>query len=68
MRKVDHYVCELCGIVYDDKERCSECEEGHKKPIEIAGADWISIERDGSGYPVQVYIKMSNGETITYKR
>jgi hypothetical protein len=68
MKKVEHYICELCGTEYNDKKKCEECETGHVKPTEIDDATWIAIKRDGSGYPTKVHIKMSNGNTITYKR
>lgn len=68
MRKVEHYICELCGTEYKEKETCARCEKGHKKPTGISGADFVSIKSDGSGYPARVHIIMDNGETITYKR
>lgn len=68
MKKVEHYICEVCGTEYNDKEKCADCESGHHKPLEISGANWVSMRNNGSGYPTKIHVKMSNGETITYKR
>ena len=68
MKKVEHYICEICGTEYKDKNVCKNCESGHHKPLEISGSNWVSMNNNGSGYPTKIHIKMSNGETITYKR
>ena len=68
MKKVEHYICEICGTEYNNKLKCEECESGHVKPVKIDGANWVSMRNNGSGYPTQIHVKMSNGETITYKR
>lgn len=68
MKKVQHYICELCGTEYNEKEKCERCEKGHKRPTGIVGANFTPITSDGSGYPAKVHILMNNGETITYKR
>ena len=68
MKEVRHYICEICGTQYKDKNTCKDCESGHHKPLEITSSNWVSMKNNGSGYPTQIHIKMSNGETITYKR
>lgn len=68
MKEVKHYICEFCGTEYSDKNKCIQCEKGHNMPVSIDGATYVPIKCDGSGYPSRVHIKMSNGETITYKR
>lgn len=68
MKKVEHYICEVCGTEYNDKKKCMDCEKKHVKPELIEGARYLPIKNDGKGYPITVHIKMSNGETITYKR
>lgn len=27
MKKVEHYICEICGAEYKDKNVCTECEK-----------------------------------------
>lgn len=68
MKKVEYYICEVCGTEYREKEKCIRCEKAHKKPEGIAGMDFASITQDSSGYPARVHIAMTDGETITYKR
>lgn len=68
MKEVKHYICEHCHTEYNDKNTCKSCEDGHKIPVSIDGVHYVPIKNDGSGYPARVHIKMSNGETITYKR
>lgn len=62
MKEVKHYICEICGTEYNDKKKC------HVMPKEIVGHNHISMRNNASGYPTMVRIKMSNGETIIYKR
>ncbi|MER2060519.1 MAG: hypothetical protein ABTA16_16985 [Niallia sp.] len=68
MKEQKLYICELCSTHYKEKSECKNCEEGHKRPVLISDSNYVSIKNNGSGYPTQVHIKMSNGETITYKR
>ena len=68
MKEVKHFICDICGTEYKDKNACSECERGHYRPLEISGAKFVSMKSNRSGYPTQVRIKMSNGEIITYKK
>ncbi len=68
MRKVEHYICEVCGTEYKDKAVCEKCEKSHKKAEGICGARYISIEQNASVYPVSVDIEFDNGEVKTYKR
>lgn len=68
MKEVKHYICEICGTEYNDKKKCQDCEKGHVMPKEIVGHNHISMRNNASGYPTMVRIKMSNGETIIYKR
>lgn len=37
MKEVKHFICEVCGAEYKDKNVCSQCEKGHHKPLEISG-------------------------------
>lgn len=68
MKKVEHYICEVCGTEYNEKKKCTDCESGHHKPVGISSAKWVSIGNNRSGYPTRIYVKMSNGETVTYIR
>lgn len=68
MKKVEHYICEVCGTEYNDKKKCEECETGHVKPKRIYSSTFITINRDRSGYPTKVSIEMGDGKIITYKR
>ncbi|SHN01229.1 hypothetical protein SAMN02746066_04356 [Anaerosporobacter mobilis DSM 15930] len=68
MKEQKLYVCDHCGTQYKDKNDCKGCEDGHKIPVAIDTASWVSIKQNGSGYPTKVHVAMSNGETITYNR
>lgn len=68
MKEVKHYICEVCGTEYNDKSKCSACEKGHKKPVEIVGASYVSIHSNVKGYPTRITVKMSDGSEQTYKR
>lgn len=43
MKKVEHYICEICGTEYNEKEKCKLCEYGHHRPKGIDGAQWYPI-------------------------
>ncbi len=68
MKKVKHYICEICGTEYNNKNDCVKCEKGHCKPVSIAVARYISMAQNKSGYPVEICVKMDDGKTVTYKR
>lgn len=68
MKKVEHYICEICGAEYKDKNTCTECEKKHRKPVSIENARHIPIKNNKKGYPIAITIKMDNGEMVTYKR
>lgn len=35
MKEVKHFICEICGTEYNDKNNCLKCEKGHKTPVKI---------------------------------
>ena len=68
MRKVEHYICDVCGTGYYEKARAQECESGHKQPERITKAQYHPIGIDAKGYPQSIAVLMSDGATVTYKR
>ena len=68
MKKVDHYICEVCGTEYADKAQCGRCEKSHKEPREIVKAFYRPITMDGSGHPEHLDIRMSGGQIVRYKK
>ena len=68
MKKVDHYICEICGTEYAEREKCKQCEKGHKEPKEIINVTHRPVTMDQSGYPETIDLRMSDGETVRYKR
>lgn len=68
MKKVQHYVCEICGTEYADRIPCEQCEKSHKTPMKIHSARWLSMKQNGSGYPIAITVEMDDGKEITYKR
>lgn len=68
MRKIERFVCEMCGTEYKDKRMAESCEKCHKKPVAIIKSRYVSKSQNGAGYPVTVEIQMSDGTFQTYKR
>lgn len=68
MKIVEHYVCEICGTEYDDKERCARCEYWHIRPVKIEGMQHVPLKQDPYGYPLSVDIEMEDGKIIKYER
>lgn len=68
MKKIERYVCETCGTEYREKRTAESCEKCHKRPVEITDARYLSKAQCGTGYPVAINVKMSDGTYQTYKR
>ena len=68
MKELKLYQCEICGTRYKSKEECKKCETGHINPEEITGARYRGVNENAKGYPLTISIKMSDGQTIVYKR
>lgn len=72
MRKIEHYICEICGTEYMDRLSAEKCEKFHKKPVAIIKSRYVSQYQNGAGYPVgypvTIEVQMSDGTFKTYKR
>jgi hypothetical protein len=68
MRKIEHFVCEICGTEYRDRLAAVSCEKCHKTPVAIIKSRYVSKSQNGAGYPVTIEIQMSDGTFQTYKR
>lgn len=42
MKKVQHYICEICGTEYNDESVCIKCEKGHHAAKCISGCRYLS--------------------------
>ena len=65
MKEIRHYICEICGTEYKDKESCKSCEKGHIKPLKIVKEKYISIKNNAGGYPISLDIEMTDGRIVT---
>lgn len=68
MKRVELYLCEICGNQYNDESKCEECEKSHKKPIEIFESKYLAYAVNHKGYPQSIDVKFDNGEIVTYRR
>lgn len=68
MKEVKHYVCEVCGTEYNDKQRCQECEKNHKKIKKITFVKYQSISMNEAGYPISITVEMDDGKEFIFKR
>lgn len=68
MRKIESYICEVCGSEYSEKNKAIKCETNHNPPIKIVGMRYIGFGNDNKGYPIVIKVKMKDGEIVTYKR
>lgn len=68
MKEIKRYVCEICGTEYSEKITAQNCEKCHKRPESITNARYLSKAQNGSGYPVAVTVRMSDGTHQIYKR
>ena len=67
MKKIDLYVCEVCGTQYKEKVKCQNCEKSHVRPVQITGEKYTAKDCNGA-YPVHITVTMADGKSITYKR
>ena len=67
MKKIELYVCDVCGTQYKEKIKCQDCEKSHVRPLQISGLKYMPKECNG-GYPVHITVKMEDGKIVTYKR
>lgn len=68
MKEVKHYICEICGTEYADKNHCTKCERSHKKPVSIKRSRYLPITQNSLGIPITVTIEFENGSFYEYKR
>ena len=57
MRKVEHYICEVCGTEYKDKALCEKCERLHKQGLTIVRARFLPVTQDNTGMPVTIEVE-----------
>lgn len=67
MKKMELYVCDICGAKYDSEQMRRECEEGHKTPVEIVEAEYDGSGIPGIKYPHRIKVKMSDGAEVRYE-
>ena len=68
MKEKKLYICEICGVEYNEKTKAERCEAGHIKPKKIVDAKYYGYGADSSGFPCKVIIELENGEKISFKR
>lgn len=66
MKEVKHYICEICGTEYNDKNKASDCERSHKTPTEITDMRYLSKSQNLKGYPHKIEIKFADGSKKWY--
>lgn len=67
MKRLELYVCEVCGTQYAEKEKCVQCEKRHKRNLSIVGTRYLSYTQDKTGMPVTIEVS-AGGEVFRYKR
>ena len=68
MKVVQKFRCEVCHTEYAAEKAALEGEASHKLPLAIVNARHLSMGQNGTGYPVSITVRMSDGKDITYKR
>ena len=57
MRKIDMYVCELCGTKYDSEGYAKQCERSHTKVKSIEDVRYKPFKKE----PYAVGIRLEDG-------
>ena len=68
MKKINLYVCEICGTQYKDEPYAKRCEANHKKIDRIGQVRYQSFSDNKPGYPIAVELVMEDGTKLTFKR
>lgn len=68
MKKVEHYICDVCHTEYNSKCQCQQCEKSHKKTVKVVAAHYISVTQNAKGFPQKIEVEFEGGEVLTYKR
>lgn len=68
MKAVQKYQCEVCHTEYVSEKSAQDCESSHKIPLSIVHSRHLALSQNGTGYPVSITVRMSDGKDITYKR
>ena len=68
MKSVQKYQCEVCHTEYAKKEDAMRCEKNHKIPQAIVSARHSPKGQNGTGYPITITVRMSDGQEVIYKR
>lgn len=68
MKKVEHYVCEICHTEYAEKEKAVKCEKLHKIPLEVKATKYRPITSCIDDIPDYVNVTFSDGSSERYKR
>lgn len=67
MKKVEHYICEVCNTEYKEKKSAERCEKSHKHPKSVTSGRYSPVTCS-DGYPHTVEVLFDNGEMVRYKR
>lgn len=68
MKKINLFVCEICGAQYKDEPYAKQCEGNHKKINHIGKVRYLPISDNKAGYPISIEVVMDDGERLTFKR
>lgn len=69
MKKVQIYVCDVCGTNYTNKEECQECENHHTRPVRIFDGTYLSKKCcPWQHVPVMLKVEFDNGEIAEYRK
>lgn len=68
MKKVEHYVCEICHTEYAEKEKAVKCKKLHKIPKEVKAEKYRPITSCIDGVPDYIRVTFADGSSERYKR
>ena len=68
MKKVEHFICDICGTEYKSSTFCVQYESKHSINPKITQCRYLPITQDSTGYPIAISVKMDDGKTVVYKR
>lgn len=68
MKKIELFVCEICGTQYAERLKAKDCEANHKKPVKIASTFDTPKSMNAKGYPCRVNVLFDDGAEVTYRR
>ena len=68
MKKIQLFVCEICGTQFSSEKEAERCEKHHRIPKSFVKSQYRCCNASADGYPDRIEIKFDDGKVLQYHR